>query len=85
MKVKNGRRVFEAENWRQKIRDNIEGGPAARTGSCSIPAIGYLCVCVCVCVYRFITSYWFIHLYSLASPKISRMNWQARDPGESIV
>ena len=50
MKVKNGRRVFEAENWRQEIRDNIEGGPAARTGSCSIPAIGYLCVCVCVCV-----------------------------------
>ena len=48
MKVKNGRRVFEAENWRQEIRDNIEGGPAARTGSCSIPAIGYLCVCVCV-------------------------------------
>ena len=83
--MKTRRRVFEAENWRQEIIGNIEGGPDARTGSCSIPAIGYLCVCVCVCVCRFITRYWLIHLYSLAGPKISRVNRQARDPGESIV
>ena len=92
MKVKNGRRVFEAENWRQEIRGNTEGGPDARTGSCSYPnnrISACVCVCgcvrVCVCVCRVITRYWLIHLYSLASPKIRRVKWQARDPGESIV
>ena len=38
MKVKGGRRVFEAENWRQERRGRIEGGPDARTSSCSHPS-----------------------------------------------